>query len=123
MGIPVTVTVDDHILTKYEDDELVYARSAEDGALWVPILEKAFAKLYGNYELLNGGWMGMAIQTMTGAPFYEYYHPETSVDELWDLIVQRSADGWMITAGSIPGMSDQHQDEYGIAYSHAYTVL
>lgn len=33
----------------------MFAKESEDGALWVPILEKAVAKLYGNYERLIGG--------------------------------------------------------------------
>ena len=62
MGIPVTVTVDDHILTFSENwDNPVYARPASDGAMWMPILEKAAAKLYGNFEMISGGWMGPAI--------------------------------------------------------------
>ena len=74
MGIPVTVTVDDHILNWNNWASPVYARPASDGAMWMPILEKAAAKLFGNFEMLSGGWMGPAIQTLTGAPFYEYRH-------------------------------------------------
>ncbi len=61
MGIPVTVTVDDHILNWSESANPTYASKAEDGAMWMPILEKAAAKLYGNYEMLSGGWMGPVI--------------------------------------------------------------
>ena len=62
MGIPVSVTVDDNLLFWYEDShDTVYGRAGVDGALWLPILEKAVAKLYGNYEMMVGGWMGPAV--------------------------------------------------------------
>ena len=55
MGIPVTVTVDDYILMKKGGSQPYYARVPEDGSLWSVILEKAVAKLYGNYEMIVGG--------------------------------------------------------------------
>ena len=62
MGIPVTVTVDEYLPFYYPDDDyMIYGRKSNDGALWMPILEKAAAKLFGNYEMLSGGWMGPAI--------------------------------------------------------------
>ena len=62
MGIPVSVTVDDNLLFWYEGSNYTtYGKSGVDGALWLPILEKAVAKLYGNYEMMVGGWMGPAV--------------------------------------------------------------
>ena len=63
MGIPVTVTVDEYLpfWDGRRADYLIYGQQGVDGALWMPILEKAAAKLFGNYEMLSGGWMGPAI--------------------------------------------------------------
>jgi len=56
MGIPVTVTVDEYLPFLYKsEDGLIYGRRAVDYGLWNPILEKAAAKLFGNYEMLSGG--------------------------------------------------------------------
>jgi len=64
LGIPVTVTVDDYLPFRKDTSwgsKLVYARISPDNALWMPILEKAGAKLFGSYETLVAGNMGPAI--------------------------------------------------------------
>ena len=84
MGIPVTVSVDE-ILPFYgaSPKNLEFAKAPSDHGLWMPILEKAAAKLFGNYEMLQGGGMGPAVQMMTGAPFYWMDSQDYSANDLW----------------------------------------
>ena len=49
LGVPHTVIVDDYLPLKKSNDKTIYAKVAADGAIWGPILEKAFAKHHGNY--------------------------------------------------------------------------
>ena len=53
MGIPVTVSIDEYLpfYTRSEQG-LFYGNIAADYGLWNPLLEKAAAKLFGNYEML-----------------------------------------------------------------------
>ena len=44
------------------------ARSGSDGSLWLPLLEKAFAKLYVSYSTLANGNTAEALRVMTGMP-------------------------------------------------------
>ena len=44
------------------------ARQSSDGSLWLPLLEKAFAKLYVTYSNLAGGNTAEALRVMTGMP-------------------------------------------------------
>ena len=46
----------------------------DDSALWMPILEKAFAKYYGNYERIAGGNPMKAVRALNGSPFDSYMH-------------------------------------------------
>lgn len=78
-GVPVIVTVDDYLPTV--NGKLVFAK-IPDGAIWVPILEKAFAKLYGNYEALNYNRISLAIEALLGAPVVDVAMIPTSEDSM-----------------------------------------
>ncbi|TFK23793.1 cysteine proteinase [Coprinopsis marcescibilis] len=54
-------------LSKGGKGSLTYAKSGAQGETWVPLIEKAYAKFYGNYDHLNGGWTGEAIEDLTGS--------------------------------------------------------
>ena len=71
--------------------------SGDDGSIWGAILEKAFAKYWGNYAHLDGGSPQYAIRTMTGAPWLVEWNSTTSADKLWATIVAHDADDSIIT--------------------------
>jgi len=58
------VVIDDNLPHTYE--ELLYARCTSEKELWVPLIEKAYAKLFGCYEALETGNIDDAIVDMTG---------------------------------------------------------
>lgn len=39
-------------------DALFYASCAHPQEIWVPLIEKAFAKVHGDFTAINGGWPG-----------------------------------------------------------------
>lgn len=45
---------------------LYFASSGSLGETWVPLIEKAYAKLHGNYAHLNGGFTCEALEDLTG---------------------------------------------------------
>jgi len=44
----------------------LYAHSSKSSEMWVPLMEKAYAKLHGNYEVLNGGSMAVGMVDISG---------------------------------------------------------
>ena len=67
----VTVIVDDRIPCHKVTRQPIFARCKEPNEIWVPILEKAYAKLHGTYEALAGGEMNYALKDLTGGAPYE----------------------------------------------------
>lgn len=46
--------------------------------IWVALLEKAFAKMWGGYGKLDGGFTSLAWQAMTGSDFIWYKKDDKS---------------------------------------------
>jgi len=61
-----------------------YAKKSKNGAWWAPILEKAAAKYFGTYNLMNNGWMSEAIEALTGKPTWKISNVKKTPDYLWN---------------------------------------
>jgi hypothetical protein len=53
-------------LSRHGGKGLYFAKSGTEGETWVPLIEKAYAKLHGDYESLQGGFPSEAIEDLTG---------------------------------------------------------
>ena len=73
LGVPATIVIDD-MLPLDERGHWIFANGSKDGALWGPILEKAFAKLQGTYENIVAGDPISSIETLSGAHGIRYNH-------------------------------------------------
>ena len=58
----------------------MYGHCADPNEFWVPLMEKAYAKLHGNYQILNGGDMSESLVDFTGgvSEKYNLSAPETA---------------------------------------------
>lgn len=84
-----------------ESKSIAFLR-ARNGALWVPILEKAYAKLYGSYKRIEGGFPDEVIHDLTGAPVH--YVPlndeNFDKDETWEYLADSSDRQYVIVAST-----------------------
>ena len=87
LGIPTTVTIDDQF--PLVDGDSIFAAASPDGALWGLLIEKAIAKVYGDYERIVGGDPRTSIEMLTGAPSNRYMHTDKTPLEIWNLILLR----------------------------------
>lgn len=125
LGLPQTIIVDDYLPLRRGDDgsyKALYARISDDRAIFGPIIEKAFAKRYGNYEHIIAGFPTDAIRVLTGSPMETIYHDETSVEKLWQRLAKHDLEQDFITCGT-SDFDERRNKSQGLAEMHAYTVM
>jgi len=107
-GRPEDVTVDD--LFPIYNNQPAFAKPTSDGGWWLPLLEKAYAKVHVNYEMTSSGSHAEAARFLTGAPAREFETSYQSVEELWIALSMNLKQKFIITAacfvehsGLLPG--------------------
>ncbi|KAE9601229.1 hypothetical protein Lal_00023944 [Lupinus albus] len=123
----IPVVVDDWIPCELPGKP-AFATSKKAYELWVSILEKAYAKLHGSYEALEGGLVQDALVDLTGGAGEEIdmRSGEAQIDlasgRLWSQLLRFKQEGFLLGAGS-PSGSDVHISSSGIVQGHAYSIL
>ncbi|KAF8166078.1 hypothetical protein K438DRAFT_264337 [Mycena galopus ATCC 62051] len=107
---------------------LYFAKSATEGETWVPLIEKAYAKLHEDYSALNWGKACEAIEDLTGGvSSFIPCKDILDVDKFWkDELVKANTDrlfgcAFRALDGTRSGDWDAKID--GLIGRHAYSVL
>ena len=67
-GEPETVVVDDYFPFNPTTKNWAFSRCNNQNEIWVLLLEKAWAKVFGSYQRIEGGTTGEALPALAGAP-------------------------------------------------------
>lgn len=124
----VDIVVDDRLPTI--NGELIYCHSKQNNEFWSALLEKAYAKLSGCYESLDGGNTGDAVVDFSGAVSEAikleeegYYKDQTKRDKLFEDLLKVYDRGGIISCSI---KADPHEIELrmanGLVKGHAYSV-
>ena len=104
-GKPWAVTVDEKMLFAYPSaPTMIFARPSADRLdnLWAAIIEKAWAKVKGNYLIADGGLTENGIRALTGIPVTTYatsdFADQAAADYAWDLIMAADAANFLMGA-------------------------
>ena len=99
--------------------------SLKSGHMWVMLIEKAFAKLHGNYTALTVGAPYEAMIDLTGVPTICLHFDDEEVlakaedGSLWRLICMYEVKGFILTV-SIG--TDAEDESVGLLSGHAFSV-
>lgn len=75
-----------------------FTRSHEN-ELWVMILEKAWAKVHGNFGRIEAGLTTECLHDLTGAPTRDFYMGEDD-EALWQAIINGERNQYVMTCGT-----------------------
>jgi calpain-15 len=133
----IIVTIDD-LFPCTSSNNLVFSQ-ARRKQLWVPLIEKGIAKLFGSYEALHAGTIQEGLSLLTGVACEEIevgsfdaiegqMIGDTDCELLWATLLSYKEAGFLVAAacGSKEGSDDTEEQMYvnhGLMPSHAYSVL
>jgi hypothetical protein len=85
------------VYNKSETPKLLYGKCRNDNEFWVPLIEKAYAKLHRCYEALIGGFIDDGLVDLTGNLARKVFINQNDVtnpqkmDELWKNLVSSTS--------------------------------
>lgn len=106
----VVVTIDDYIPCHMNGGPMF--TSANGNELWCMLLEKAYAKLHGNYWQLRAGYVSHGMMDLSGCPTKHYQFPAERhnfdsirgfADQLWSVLLKSDGYGHIMCGGT-PGV-------------------
>ncbi|KAF7522327.1 hypothetical protein G7054_g12181 [Neopestalotiopsis clavispora] len=105
-------------------EALLFAHCADPNETWLPLLEKAYAKAHGDYEAINGGWPGEAVEDMTGGVTTTIESNRVlSKDKLWRELTCSGDDGGDCVFALAAMSQGWDYKRSGLALGHAYSIL
>ncbi|KAG8443802.1 hypothetical protein GDO86_009112 [Hymenochirus boettgeri] len=113
----VDVVVDDKLPTK--NGQLVFVCSSQSNEFWSPLLEKAYAKLKGSYEKLDGGVPIEALEDFTGG-ICEIIFLNEAPSDLFKT-VRRSVRAQSLLTCSSKGEGEQNTAD-NVVTGHGYSI-
>lgn len=131
----IFVIVDDRLPVKEKDRKLIFAGNKDPNELWVPLIEKAYAKLHGCYKALIGGYTHNGLADMTGfcprlivmREGFLGYSEKYEDDDIWKLLVQYKRWNSLMGCSIQSNPKEKHKVEAdagnGLHMGHAYSLL
>ena len=94
--------------------------------VWVSLIEKAWAKICGNYERIIMGTVDMGFIHLCGVPSVGFKHLEYKArrDDLWSALSVAQKRGHIMTAGTADDSKAMEELlDTGLVANHCYSIL
>ncbi|KAK0634587.1 hypothetical protein B0T17DRAFT_502226 [Bombardia bombarda] len=99
---------------------LYFSKCDDKDETWLPLLEKAFAKVHGDFDAISGGFAGEGVEDLTGGVSTTVF-PNRLLrkDRFWKELVNADGD-FVFSCGVDPTME---REKSGLTLGHAYSIL
>ncbi|XP_060857288.1 calpain-B-like [Metopolophium dirhodum] len=114
----VDVVVDDRLPTNR--GKLLFVQSSTKNEFWSALLEKAYAKIHGSYEALDGGFLDVAMRDFTGG-ISEKYGLDRVPANLFTIMLNSFQRQSLMCAG-ISRQKLPDPEKKGLLKGHAYSI-
>ena len=127
-GLWREIIMDDYfpVIKKRDKIEIAFSQTTEN-ELWPLLLEKAYAKVYGNYSRIDAGFPLYALRDLTGAPYknidFDHKMNKKKLDALWKELVDAERRGWICVCGTENTSITEEWLCNGLISGHAYSLL
>jgi hypothetical protein len=110
-----------------ENRGMACAHCKEGKGLWLSMIEKAFAKYFGSYAMLENGFVHHALEDLTGCEAecipLSSYAQGVNRRALWDLLLRYKRNGYILGGGTGEALlADKEVQDMGICFNAAYTI-
>ncbi|KAE8145122.1 hypothetical protein BDV25DRAFT_165355, partial [Aspergillus avenaceus] len=110
---------------------LYFARCVDDNETWLPLLEKAYAKAHGDFSAIEGGFVGEAIEDLTGGVTSEILSSNIlDKDRFWREELMKVNEEFLFGCGTglfsnwlDPSYEGPPRDRKGIFVNHSYSIM
>ncbi len=122
-GIWKLVLLDDYIpCIGYLIKKFAFSH-ANGNELWVILLEKAWAKINGNYARIIGGDPHEIYELLTNAYCEKILFSNENEDEIWIKYQNAQKKGFLMTAGTNVDTEELNMESLGLIPGHAYSII
>ncbi|ORY63397.1 uncharacterized protein BCR38DRAFT_344294 [Pseudomassariella vexata] len=102
---------------------LFFGQNKDQNETWVPLVEKAYAKVHGDFASLTGGWTGEGVEDLSGGVTTELLASDIlDLDGFWENELCKVNKEFLF--GCSTGLLDGgYGERRGIREGHAYVVM
>ncbi|KAF8969516.1 hypothetical protein BGZ46_010680 [Entomortierella lignicola] len=105
-------------------NRLYFSSCRDERETWLPLMEKAYAKIHGDYESISGGYTSEGIEDLTGGVASTFYTADIlSKDRFWEEQMKKANKSLLLGCWVSHVDGDGVMDKNGIQSGHAYSVL
>ncbi|KAL4749963.1 hypothetical protein BDW72DRAFT_194320 [Aspergillus terricola var. indicus] len=110
---------------------LYFAQCVDENETWLPLLEKAYAKAHGDYSAIEGGFVGEAVEDLTGGVTSDLLTSNIlDKDKFWNEELMQVNREFLFGCGTglysnwlTPNHRGPPRDRKGISENHSYSIM